>query len=194
VRELGAALLLLELDKQEDDVRVKLEHDVGAELLLLKLDEEDDVGVELLLLTLDKEEDDVKVELRCGVEAELLLRELDEKDDVGEDLGRDIRAELPLLELDAEEDDVEGSLGATEDTSGWSLERMCERDGEGREKQERPGLTNFLEMYGPESLRYILNSGMAPLLTRKLTSEQSGSARKTKHYLSQFLQKNCQMR
>jgi hypothetical protein len=66
---------------------------------------------------------------------------------------------------------------------------MCERDGEGGEKQERPGPTNFSEMYGPESLRYILYLGMAPPLTRKLTSKQSSSAHKTKHYLSQFLQK-----
>jgi hypothetical protein len=58
-RELKAALLLLELDKLEDHVRMELKHEVGATLLLLELDKED-VGAKLLLLEFDEEEDDIK--------------------------------------------------------------------------------------------------------------------------------------
>jgi hypothetical protein len=59
-RELKAALLLLELDKLEDHVRMELKHKVGATLLLLELDKEEDVRAKLLLLEFDEEEDDIK--------------------------------------------------------------------------------------------------------------------------------------
>jgi hypothetical protein len=59
-RELKAALLLLELDKLEDHVRMELKHEVRATLLLLELDKEEDVGAKLLLLEFDEEEDDIK--------------------------------------------------------------------------------------------------------------------------------------
>jgi hypothetical protein len=58
-RKLKAALLLLELDKLEDHVRMELKHEVRATLLLLELDKEEDVRVKLLLLKFD-EEDDIK--------------------------------------------------------------------------------------------------------------------------------------
>jgi hypothetical protein len=90
--------------EQEDDVGAELGRDVGAELLLLELDdEEDDVGAELgrdiiaeLLLHELDEKDDVGEELGRDVRAKLLLLEFHEEDDVEVELGRDggyIRAE-----------------------------------------------------------------------------------------------------
>jgi hypothetical protein len=71
--DVGAELLLLELDEEEDDVRAELGHDIGAELLLHELDEKDDVGVELLLLKFNEEED---VEAKLGRDGGYVRAEL----------------------------------------------------------------------------------------------------------------------